>query len=143
MSGRDHINARIRIGGDLSGQMAVGTRITQTSTRIEHGTVSEAELTELRDLLSGLRAQVSDEAPPERRAGALERIDELADAITADEPEIGTVRYVLQWFRDKVGPLAGAVKTLVLNPLVAKVVGAAGDVAAADFERLLHDLTGS
>ena len=137
------VDARIRIGGDASGQIAVGNRIAQTSTRIERGTITEVELTQLRTLLDDLRARVAAEAPPERRAGAVERVDELAEAITAEQPDIGTVRYVLHWFRDKVGPLAGAVRDLVLNPLVAKVVGVAGDVAAKDFERFLHDVTGA
>ena len=100
-------------------------------------------MSELQLLLDDLRARIATEAPPERRDGAVERVEELAEAITAEQPDIGTVRYVLNWFRDKVGPLAGAVRDLVLNPLVAKVVGAAGDVAAQDFERLLRDVTGA
>jgi hypothetical protein len=143
MTSKDRrVEARIRIGGDASGQIAVGNRITQTSTRIERPDVGEAELADLRTLLDELRAYVAAEAPAERREGAVERIDELAEAITAEQPDLGTVRYVLNWFRDKVGPLAGAIRDMVFNPLVAKVVGAAGDVAAKDFERLLHDVTG-
>jgi hypothetical protein len=137
------VDARIRIGADASGQIAVGNRITQTSTRIERPEVSAAELAELQTLLDDLRARIASEAPPERRDGAVERVDELATAITAEHPDVGTMRYVLNWFRDKVGPLAGAVREMVLNPLVAKVVGAAGDVAAKDFERLLQDVTGA
>jgi hypothetical protein len=40
---------------------------------------------------------------------------------------------VLGWFREKVPALADAVRNLVLNPLVSRIVRAAGDVAAADF----------
>ncbi|MGI5133174.1 hypothetical protein ACQEVB_40680 [Pseudonocardia sp. CA-107938] len=144
MTSKDNsVKARIRIGGDASGQIAVGNRITQTSTRIERPEVSDAELAELQALINDLRTRIATEAPPERRDGAVERVDELAEAITAEQPDIGTVRYVLNWFRDKIGPLAGAVRDLVLNPLVAKVVGAAGDVAAKDLERLLHDVMGA
>jgi hypothetical protein len=139
----NHVEARIRIGGNASGQIAVGNRITQSSIQIERGEVTESDLTELRILLDELRDRVAAEAAPDHRTGAVERVDELTEAITAEQPDIGTVRYVLKWFRTKVGPLASVVRDLILNPLVAKVVGAAGDVAAEDFERLLHEVTGA
>ena len=88
-----------------------------------------------------MRARVATAAPPDQRDSALERIDELAETIDAAEPEIGTVRYVLGWFTRKIPALAGTVRDLVLNPLVSRVVGAAGNVAAADFEQFLHDIT--
>ncbi len=78
---------------------------------------------------------------PDQRDGALERIGELAETINATEPEVGTLRYVLGWFTRKIPTLAGTVRDLVLNPLVSSVVGAAGNVAAADFEQFLQDIT--
>lgn len=105
--------------------------------------VSEAELADLQALIEGLRARVAADAPSEQRESALERVDELAEAVTAEVPELGTARYVIGWFRKKIPTLAGAVRDLVLNPLVSRVVGAAGDVAAADFQQFLHDMTGT
>jgi hypothetical protein len=94
----------------------------------------------LQALPEALRLHVADEAPSERRANALEPLDEITDALTAEEPEVGTVRYVVAWFRRTLPALAEAVQNTVLNPLVSRIVGVACDVAASDFERFLNDL---
>jgi hypothetical protein len=136
-----HVRAVIRVGGGVRGQIAVGNEIVQNLERHDGGrTVTDADRADLLGLLDALRARVAAESLSEQRTGALERVDELTDALTTEEPEIGTVRYVLGWFRKKVPALAGAVRDLVLNPLVSRIVGAAGDVAAADFEQFLRDL---
>lgn len=138
------VHAAIKIDGNVGGQVAVGNDITQNIGQFNRTEpVTDAELADLRALIAGLRAQVAANTPPEFRESALERIDELAEAVTAEQPELGTARYVLGWFRKKVPALAGAVHDLVLNPLVSRIVGAAGDVAAADFQHFLHDMTGA
>jgi hypothetical protein len=133
------VRAAIKIGGGVRGQIAVGNNISQ-KMRHDSTPVTDAERAELQALLDDLHAQVATAALAEQRDGALERVDELAESITAAQPEIGTMRYVLRWFHQKIPTLAGTVQKLVLNPLVSRVVGAAGDVAAADFEQFLHDL---
>ncbi|WP_298797593.1 hypothetical protein [uncultured Pseudonocardia sp.] len=133
------MRAAIKVKGDVSGQIAVGNNISQ-KMRHDSTPVTDSERAELHALLSELRAHVAAAAPPEQVDGALERIDELAESVTAAEPEIGTVRYVLRWFRRNIPALAGTVQKLVLNPLLSRIVGAAGDVAAADFEQFLHDI---
>jgi hypothetical protein len=143
-SDASRVHAVIKIDGNVGGQVAVGNEITQNIEQFNRTEpVTEAELADLRALIASLRAQVAANTPPECRESALERIDELAEAVTAEQPELGTARYVLEWFRKKVPALAGAVRDLVLNPLVSRIVGAAGDVAAADFQRFLHDMTGA
>lgn len=138
------VYAVIKIGGNIDGQVAIGHDITQNMEQFDRTEpVTDAERADLSALIEGLRAIVAADAPPEQRESALERVNELAEAVVAEEPELGTVRYVLGWFRRKVPGLAGAVRTLILNPLLSRVVGAAGDVAAADFQRFLHDLSGS
>ena len=134
------VRAVIKVGGGVRGQIAVGNDISQ-EMRHESAPVTDAERAELHALLDGLRARVAAEAPPDQCDGALERIDELAETVNATEPEVGTLRYVLGWFTRKIPALAGTVRDLVLNPLVSRVVGAAGDVAAADFEQFLRDIT--
>ena len=135
------VRAVIRVRGGVSGQIAAGNKIVQKLERHDGGgTATDADRADLRELLDALRARVAAESPPEQCTGALERVDELTDALTTEEPEIGTVRYVLGWFRKKAPALAGAVRDLILNPLVSRIVGAAGNVAAADFEQFLHDV---
>jgi hypothetical protein len=134
------VRAAIKVGGGVRGQIAVGNDIVQ-EMRHDSAPITDAEWAELRALLDGLRNRVAAEAPPDQRDGALERIGELAETINAAEPEVGTLRYVLGWFTRKIPTLAGTVRDLVLNPLVSRVVGAAGNVAAADFEQFLQDIT--
>jgi hypothetical protein len=143
-SDTSRVHAVIKIDGSVAGQVAVGNDITQNIEQFSRTEpITDAELADLRALIADLRAQVAADSPPECRESALERIDELAEAVTADQPELGTARYVMGWFRKKVPALAGAVRDLVLNPLVSRIVGAAGDVAAADFQHFLHDITGA
>jgi hypothetical protein len=80
---------------------------------------------------------VAAQADPGKRASALERLGELREAVTADEPKGGTVEYVLDWFRTHLPKLAGAVAGVVVNPIVGKLVEAAGEAAAGAFKRRL------
>jgi hypothetical protein len=134
------VRAAIKVGGGVRGQIAVGNDIVQ-EMRHDSAPITDVERAELGALLDGLRSRVAAEAPLDQRDGALERIGELAETINATEPEVGTLRYVLGWFTRKIPALAGTVRDLVLNPLVSRVVGAAGNVAAADFEQFLQDIT--
>jgi hypothetical protein len=46
---------------------------------------------------------------------------------------VTTVQYVGRWFRKNVPALAGAVASIVIHPIVGKLVGAAGDALVAEF----------
>ncbi len=95
--------------------------------------MSSAELAQLRGAFAELATEVEAQAPPERRAAAVERVAELEQALLADEPDITTVQYVGRWFRSNLPQLAGAVASIVVNPIVGKLVGAAGDALVAEF----------
>ena len=124
------------ITGDVSGQVAVGTDIEQRqSLGGSASEVSEAELAELRQLLKALQTRVAAEAPVEKREAALERVAELEEAVTTPEPDLTTMEYVKQWFARHLPSLAGAVTSVVVNPIVGKLVGAAGDAAVSEFRR--------
>jgi hypothetical protein len=131
----DRISASIT--GDVSGQVGVGKGITQTQTAGQ-GTaaVSDAELAELRDAFSKLKAKVFAEAPPERQLAAVERVEELEQALIAEEPDLTTVQYIGRWFGRNLPRLAGAVTGVVVNPIVGKMIGAAGDALVQEFRRL-------
>jgi hypothetical protein len=127
---------RATISGDVSGQVAVGKGITQIQTiGATSPQVTEAELAELRQVLVGLKAKVAAEAPPDKKDAALERVAELEEAVTAEEPDLPTMEYVKGWFAKNLPGLAGAVTSVVVHPVVGKLVEAAGDALAAEFRR--------
>jgi len=122
--------------GNVSGQavVAVGTGITQTPSAVQQG-VSEADLAELRRVLAELEAQVEAVAPPEQKQAAVEHVKELGQAITAGGPDLTTMEYVKRWFSKHVPGLAGAVTSVVIHPVVVKIVDAAGEALAVEFRR--------
>lgn len=129
----DHIGATIT--GDVSGQVAVGKQIAQTYTAGGGGGLSEEERTQLAALFAGLKARVAAEAPDDQRSSATERVDELADALAGEEPDLDTVQYVKRWFVRRLPHLAGLVTSVLVNPIVGKLVQSAGDVAFAELAR--------
>jgi len=123
-------------GSEISGQVAVGEGITQVQTvGVSRPEVTEADLAELWRVVAGLKARVEVEAPPEKKEAALERVEELEEAITAEEPDLTTMEYIERWFIKNLPGLAGAVTGLVVHPVVGKLVEAAGDTLAAEFRR--------
>ena len=136
---------RVHIGGSVAegGQVAVGRDIEQRYTRISQQapTVTEADLAELRNAVDEVRARIRAEVPPEQQAAAVERVDELEQAVVAEEPDLTTLQYVRNWFLKNLPKLAGAVTGLVVHPVVGKIVEAAGDVAASQFRKLFGDVS--
>ncbi len=133
---------RVRVGGDVSGQLAAGKNIRQEhSTRDAQPAVTAADLAEIRGLVDELKQVVAAEASPEKRAAALERVEELQDAVVADKPDVTTMAYVRGWFTKNLPKLAGAVTSLIVHPLVGRVVEAAGDLVASEFRQRFGDDT--
>jgi hypothetical protein len=126
------INVSGTIGGTASGQTAIGVDITQIHTE-----VSEAELAELRHAIDSLKTQVAEQAPPDKQAQAVQHLEELHKAVTAPKPEVSTIESVRNWFVENIPTMAGAVTSIVLSPIVGRLVQAGGDVLAADFKRRL------
>jgi len=122
------------ISGDVSGQVAVGQNINQSKTEI-HRAGTTAEMQELRQMLAQLKSQVESEAPADKKESALERVDELEQAITEKKPDLSTMEYVRNWFVKNLPGMAGAVVSVVVHPIVGKLVEAAGDELTADFKK--------
>ncbi|MBV9335732.1 MAG: hypothetical protein JO243_07540 [Solirubrobacterales bacterium] len=80
-----------------------------------------------------MRDLVSVRVPLEVRNEALTQISELQSAtVAADQPEPGRLARVYRWFLDNAPGLAESVSTMLLGPLVGKLVGGGtGAVAAA------------
>jgi hypothetical protein len=135
---------RVSIGGSVQegGQVGVGRDIRQSYVRTHtqgSPTVTEADLAELRRAVEAVKAQIAAEVPPEQQAAALERVDELQEAVVADEPDLTTLQYIRKWFGKNLPQIAGSVTGLIIHPVVGKIVEAAGDLAARQFRELFGD----
>lgn len=135
MSRQTKMNPGIQatITGDVSGQIALGHNNSQS--RIEVRTpVTRVDVDELQQIIAQLRGRVEAEAPADKKDAALEHVDELQQAVLDKEPDLSTMEYVKNWFGKNVPGLAGAVVSVVVHPIVGKLVEAAGDAIAAEFK---------
>src|SRR4051794_7777180 len=123
----------VKVDGSVSGQMAVGSGINQTWTTAAAEPLTAVDLVELNHLIVELAAKVAAEAPAGSRDSALERVDELGKALDPAEPRVHTLAAIRDWFVDHLPKLAGAVTSVIVNPLVGRLVEAAGDVASRQF----------
>jgi hypothetical protein len=57
-------------------------------------------------------------------------VDELEQALVADQPDLTTIEYVKQWFARKLPAAAGLVASVLIHPLVGGIVERAGDKLA-------------
>ncbi|MBS1869451.1 MAG: hypothetical protein JSS99_07280 [Actinobacteria bacterium] len=125
----DAISANVNVTGSNAGQIAIGNEIEQRQALGDAAVaaVTEAEREQVRLAFAHLREQVAAQAPPEQRAAAVERVEELQQAVFAQQPDLTTIQYVTRWFRRNLPALAGSVTALVINPLVGRLVQVAGD----------------
>jgi len=130
---KDH-HIKVTVGGNVSGQLAAGHNIQQISTKTKSN-VTKAEIEELRQLLAELRTQIEAKANPEKKEAALERVDELEQAIAEKKPDLTTMEYVKNWFAKHLPGLAGTVTSVVLHPIVGRLVEAGGDALVVEFRR--------
>lgn len=125
----DRINAVVT--GQVQGAVAIGKGISQ---RQEVGSMqlalTDAERAELSTLFANLREEVSAAVPESERRAAVERVDELEQAVVADQPDLTTIEYVKQWFARKLPMAAGLVASVLIHPLVGRIVERAGDKLA-------------
>jgi hypothetical protein len=83
-----------------------------------------------------LRAEIEQKAPPEAKEKALDKVDELKDAVTAEKPsedDVTTMQYVRNWFVKHLPSIAGSVTGLIVHPLVGKLVEVGGEALASSF----------
>jgi phage gp29-like protein len=133
----------VSIGGSVQegGQVGVGRDISQSYVRIQNDvpTVTESDLSALRQAVEDVKAQIVAEVPPDQQTAALERVDELQEAVVAKEPDLTTLQYVRKWFGKNLPTLAGSITGLIIHPVVGKIVEAAGELAASQFRALFGD----
>jgi hypothetical protein len=88
--------------------------------------LTDAERSELDAVFAGLREQVAAAVPEADRPGAIERLDELQEAVVADKPDLTTIQYVKDWFVRKAPAAAGLVASVLIHPIVGQIVERAG-----------------
>jgi hypothetical protein len=133
----DRISANIT--GPVQGQVAVGKGIRQRQEGVSMSIeVSAADLAELHQAFADLKNEVAAAAPPESKDAAVQRLDELEEAITADKPDLTTVQYVKRWFAKNLPALAGSVTGILVHPVVGKLVQSAGEAIAGRFQGVIE-----
>jgi len=130
-AGGDIIQATI---GANASQVAVGKNIRQQQNS-SSAEITQADLQQIQALFADLKQQIEQQAPPDKKAAALERVDELQQEITSKKPELSTFDYVKSWFGKNIPTLLGSVTSLIVNPLVGKVVETASGLAAEAIKR--------
>ena len=116
----------ISITGKISGQIAIGNNNAQF--------ITSEEVKELHWLLADLRAKVDSTTEPEKKDAALEQVQRLEQAVTAKKPDLSKMEKVKNWFGKNAPALAGAVTSVVVHPIVGKLVEAGGDMLAKEFQ---------
>jgi hypothetical protein len=124
----------IQIDGNVRGQIAIGNDISQSQVN-SHPVATPAEMYDLRQLINELRSKIETDVAPAKKDSALERVGELEQALTEEKPDLTTMEYVKNWFRKNVPALAGMVTSVVVHPIVGKLVEAGGDMLVKDFNK--------
>ena len=124
------------ISGGFSGQYVQGDGNVQVQT-VGAREVTEADLVEVRRMLADLKSRIEAEAPPEKKGAALQQVEELEETIQSKDAQDVPDRLggVKSWFKRNLPALAGAVVSVIVNPIVGKVVEAAGTGLAAEVQR--------
>ena len=124
----------VTIKGSVTGQIAIGENNTQSQSEV-HYSITAQELGLLRQMLNDLRAKVESVAQPEKKDSALEQVQKLEKVVTGKKLNLSKMESVKNWFGKNVPALAGAVTSVVVHPIVGKLVEAGGDLLVKDFQR--------
>lgn len=93
------------------------------------------QVDDLAALFAGLSKTVQEQAPAEKKPEAMQKVAELKSAIQSGKPDVNRMESVLDWFKKYVPQLAGAVTSVIVNPIVGRLVEAAGDAVVEAFRR--------
>ncbi|MEW5960483.1 MAG: protein kinase, partial [Chloroflexota bacterium] len=126
----------IQIGAVSGGQISLGLGGSQPQPAEPAPRLEELR-TVVRQQLVDLKAQLGATLPPDKQQTALERVDELGEALTATPPDLDTVVYVKGWLAKNSPTLATTVAGLLAQPAVAQLMAAAGESVLAEFRRRL------
>ena len=111
----------VQFGQVSGGQISVGA----TAPRLEEPDPPD-DIEFVRQALADLKAQINHDVPERHRAAALERLHELAEAMTAPTPDLDTMAYVNNWFAKNAPEVAPGVRSLLTHGAVRRLMVAAG-----------------
>jgi hypothetical protein len=125
---------------DVNGNAAIGKDINQTNIAAPP---TAEELKALTEAFAALRAEVERDAPPEVRDEAVKQADAMKEATLGPKPDVSVMAQARNWFLKHAPGLFGAVTTVIVNPIVGKVVQAAGDAVAAEYRKHFPEAAGT
>lgn len=126
----------ISVGGSNLGAIWSGNQnrvIINTKTGAAT-TLSPADVRELSATMTSLRDQIVAQVPAAQRDAALQQVDRLQEAILP-QPKVGRMAEVRDWFIKNAPAVLGALTAVFTNPVIGKIVEAAGEMAASAFRK--------
>ena len=124
---------QVNIKGNTTGQIAIGNDITQSQTE-GYSSVTPEEMSELLQILKDLRAKVKAMVEPEKKVSALAQVQKLEQTVITKRLDLSKMEKVKNWFGKNVPALAGAVTSVIVHPIVGKLVEAGGDLLVKEFQ---------
>jgi|SRR5579871_1617354 len=126
----------ISVGGNNLGAIWSGNQnrvIINTKTGAAT-TLSPGDIRELSATMTSLRDQIAAQVPAAQRDAAMQQVDKLQEALLP-QPKLGRMAEVRDWFIKNAPAVLGAVTAVFTNPIVGKIVEAAGEMAATAFRK--------
>lgn len=100
----------------------------------EYPGISSAELKKLQTKFTRLKEQIDSSAAGIKDA-ALQKANELQEVVLSKKPSPSAMAKIRDWFVKNLPGVAGAVTGMIVNPIVGKLVEAAGDAVAGEFKK--------
>jgi len=136
---------RVSIGGNNHGMVAAGTNVTQSGTigQANQDMVVDPEslLNALKPLISKLDQEVAATTPPEQQSAIKEKAEELKETILSGKPDVSTLGYLKAWFARNAPKLVGTVTSIIIHPIVGRLVEATGDILVTELYRRVGSQT--
>lgn len=98
-------------------------------------TIAQNERKVLQRQFSAIKKNIKKSAPPDKQDEALRKVAELQGNVLSDKPDPSSMARIRDWFVKHLPGIAGAVTGTIVNPIVGKLVEAAGDAVAGEFKR--------
>ena len=120
--------------GTETGAIVAGLHNTRTITAATlNRPPSDEELRALTVVFAQLRADVANEAEPQVKDQALERVEELEEAADPTAPDVTVMAATRNWFVKYAPQLAAAVTGVIVHPTIGRIIHASGDALVRDY----------